>query len=346
MHTVLIDLSAFDAGEWRQAAKAARLPRLQRALRMQVPCAAEHLGADAQAAWLSPAERWMRRALGLDEPEMQSPEQQAPWGALAAAGAGLELDGRAWALAWPVHLMLGRDSLHLDDPSRLDIDAGDAQALLDAVMPLLHEQHWRVHVLQPGRWLLAHESLRDVRTADPSRAIGRNAASWMPGGDAAAPWRRLLTEIQMVWLQHPVNEARAERGLPEINALWLHGCGVLPMVPANPFVLDAGQLQDWAAGPSAWLAALGAALPALPASRHPHPLRVLRARACPDSAPEAAFDALDAAFDEWLHAALREHAAARVVLAGTQAWIDVELRRSRSWWFWREPAARALLAEL
>ena len=37
------------------------------------------------------------------------------------------------------------------------------------------------------------------------------------------PWRRLLNEIQMAWYEHPVNEARAQRGLPPVNALWLYG---------------------------------------------------------------------------------------------------------------------------
>lgn len=346
MHTVLIDTSALDAEAWQQALRAGALPRLRKALLRGVVCGSERLGEDAQAQWLSPAECWVRRALGLNEPEMHAPQQQAPWGALAAAGAGLPVDDRPWALAWPVHLALGRDSLRLLDPSQLQLDAQQAQALLDAAAPLLLEQDWRIHVLHPGRWLLGHESLRDVRTADPSRAVGRNAASWMPGGESAAPWRRLLTEIQMVWMQHPVNEQRHQRGLPEINALWLHGCGVLPMLPANPFVLDAAHARAWIDGSCAWLGALAEALPALPASRHPHPLHVLRLPAADESPADVACAALDAEADQRLHAALAAHAAVRLVLAGARAWVDVELRRSRAWRFWGGAAARELLAGL
>ncbi len=344
MHTVLIDTSTLDTDAWEQAVRGGALARLQRALRMRVPGGGEHLGEDAQAAWLSPAERWMRRALGLDEPEMRLPDQQAPWGALLAAASGLPTQAQAWALAWPVHLLLGRDSLSLHDPAKLDLGAQQAQALRDAVLPLLQEQDWQVRVLRPGCWLLGHESLRAVRTADPSRAIGRNAASWMPGGESAAPWRRLLTEIQMVWLQHPVNEQRNRLGLPEVNALWLHGCGVLPMRPANPFVLDARQVQAWSAGSCAWLDAVGAALPALPASRHPHPLHVLRPEAAAPGSAQAACAALDRLAEQRLRDALREHAAVRLVLAGTRAWVDLELRRARAWQFWHDAGARALLA--
>ncbi len=346
MHNVLVDTSALPLEAWLKAVRARRLPLLQRALRLAVVVAADAPAADAQAAWLSPAERWMRCSLGLDAPELGLPDQQAPWAAMAALALGASPGDAAWGLAVPVHLLLGRDSLQLADPTQLQLDAGHAQALLDAVLPLLHEQQWQARLLRPGCWLLAHPSLREVRSADPLRAIGRNAASWMPGGDAAAPWRRLLTEIQMVWQDHPVNQQRRELGLPEVNSLWLHGCGVLPLLPSSPFVADAAQARSWRDGSCAWLGALGDALPSLPQSRHPHPLRVLQPQ--PQSAldVESACAELDRGFDAELRQALQAHSAARVVLAGSRAWIELELRRSRAWRFWRDRAAAQLLERI
>ncbi len=373
MHTLLIDTAALDAEAWGQAVQGGALPRLLRALRMAHVATREPLREDAQAAWLSPAERWMRRALGLDEPEVQahektqgrpefsrpprgasseqpgpggSHEQQAPWGALAAAGAGLQPGARAWALALPAHLVLGRDSLQLADPAQLALDAQHAQALLQAVLPLLQEASWDMHASHPGCWLVSHPSLEQVLTADPLRAVGRNAASWMPGGPAAAPWRRLLTEIQMVWASHPVNEARRAAGLPEVNTLWLHGCGVLPTAPSNPFLLDESERAAWREAGCAWLGALADGLPALSASRHPHSLHVLQLRSHDAlRAPQACAE-LDEQAAGRLSAALREHAAVRLVLAGSRSWVDLELRASRSWHFWRDAAARGWLDPL
>ena len=37
--------------------------------------------------------------------------------------------------------------------------------------------------------------------------------------------RRLMTELQMLLHEHPVNEARAARGVPTVNAVWLWGGG-------------------------------------------------------------------------------------------------------------------------
>lgn len=346
MHTLLIDTAALDAEAWRQVVQGGRLPRLLRALRMAHVVTREAVREDAQAAWLSPAERWMRRALGLDEPELQAPEQQAPWGALAAGGAGLPALSRPWALAWPAHLVLGRDRLQLADPADLELGAEQAAALLQAVLPLLQEQSWELHVPSPGRWLLSHPSLEQVLSADPLRAVGRNASSWMPGGAAAAPWRRLLTEIQMVWAGHAVNEARREAGLLEVNTLWLHGCGVLRALPANPFVLDERECAAWRAGGCAWLSALADALPALGESRHPHSLHVLQLGSRDALQPEQACEQLDAQAASRLAAALREHAAVRLVLAGSRSWVDLELRASRSWHFWRDASARAWLDPL
>ena len=346
MHTLLIDTAALDAEAWSQVVQGGALPRLLRALRMAHVGTREALREDAQAAWLSPAERWMRRALGLDKPELHAPEQQAPWGALAAVGAKLQPGSRAWALALPAHLVLGRDSLQLADPSQLALDAGHAQALLQAVLPLLQEQAWDMVPTRPGCWLVSHPSLEQVLTADPLRAVGRNAASWMPGGQAAAPWRRLLTEIQMVWASHPVNDARREAGLPEVNTLWLHGCGVLHALPSNPFVLDEPERGVWRDAGSAWLGALADGLPALSASRHPHSLRVLQLRSHDAlRAPQACAE-LDELATGRLGAALREHAAVRLVLAGSRSWVDLELRASRSWHFWRDAAARTWLDAL
>jgi hypothetical protein len=49
----------------------------------------------------------------------------------------------------------------------------------------------------------------------------------MPKGRDAAILKRLLTEVQMLLHEHPVNVARAQRGVPAVNALWLHGVGAL-----------------------------------------------------------------------------------------------------------------------
>ena len=384
MHTILIDTGPATGSGLQQVLASSPMPRLSRLLRLAEMTHRELAREDAEAAWLSPAERWMCASLGLQDPRAADPGpamagvkpdparavpvERAPWGALAALGAGQDLRGLAWGLALPVHLELGRESLSLADPADLQITPDEARALLDAVQPLLRDAGWLLDARDPARWLVAHAGLADVVTADPSRAVGRNVASWMPAGTPARAWRQLLTEVQMLWQHHPVNEARVQAGRPEVNALWLHGCGVLPQDLRNPFVLGTpgsahspafrvGQENPGAtrrllekhpaAGATAWLPAAAAGLPHLLPSQHPHPLRVLQpaaTRLADTRTVAAAIAALDAEAASAIDAALQSHDAARVVLAGDRCWIAFELRKARRWRFWRRADAQALLA--
>ena len=332
MHNILIDTAAVAGQPWDAALQRGVLPRLSRALRPAELVAEEPARADAEAAWLSPAERWLLAELGL------AGAGRAPWGALAALADGIELGDAAWALALPVHLELGRESLSLDDPQRVQLAADEAGALLDAVRGLLVDDGWRVEQAEPGRWLLAHPSLAEVDTADPARAIGRNVASWMPGGEAARPWRRLLTEMQMVWQHHAVNEARLARGAADVNTLWLHGCGRLPQGLRGTFVLDARDAR------TAWAQAAARGLRALPPAPAQVPLRVVQPDATRlDGAFDTALARLDARAAQAIDDALRGAGAARVVLAGERRWLAFELRSARRWQFWRRADACALL---
>ena len=369
MHTILIDTEPATGGAWQGVLAAGTLPRLSRRLRLAEVATREVPREDAEAAWLTPAERWMRAALGLAPAQADAVAQPAtasaatdhaaavaamstatgaatpermPWGALAALAAGHDPGGRAWGLALPAHLELGRESLSLADPAALQLGADEAQALFDAIQPLLGEAGWLIDVSSPASWLVAHESLAEVVTADPARAIARNVATWMPAGTPARPWRQLLTEIQMVWQHHPVNEARLRAGRPEVNTLWLHGCGPLPPDLRNPFVMQP-QAEP---GATAWWRAAHGGLPRLPASRHPHPLHLLQPQATREAdamALGAALAALDAAAAEAIDQALRDHASAQVVLAGASRWLGFELRKSRGWQFWRRADAHVLL---
>jgi hypothetical protein len=112
----------------------------------------------------------------------------------------------------------------------------------------------------PTRWYLAHELLTELPTASLDRVIGRNPDMWMPDRPEAATLRRLMSEVQMLLYQHPVNEAREAAGLPPVNSIWLSGCGLrqVESQPAPQLVetLRTPALQgDWAGWVQAWQAA-------------------------------------------------------------------------------------------
>ncbi|RPH53100.1 MAG: hypothetical protein EHM84_04500, partial [Lysobacterales bacterium] len=84
-----------------------------------------------------------------------------------------------------------------------------------------------LHEQADGAWLLRSERLLEVETATPAAVVIRGIDAAMPKGRDAAALRRLLTELQMLLHEHPVNLARARRSAPAVNAVWLHGVGAV-----------------------------------------------------------------------------------------------------------------------
>ncbi len=296
---------------------------------------------DAQAAWLTPAERWLLHALRLGGAEAE----QAPWARLAALA-----DGAADAfpadqplcLLTPAHLRLGRDSLTLTDPAALDLSADEAQQLFAAVAPLFAEAGWTLRHVTPLRWYAAHSSLADVVTAGVARAQGRSVAAWMPGGPAARPWRQLLTEVQMTWQHHAANEARAQRGLPDVNTLWIHGCGALPPDWRSPLRLT--DADDAVSDPALAAALRGLAL--RPRAGTLAPLRLFDARTLLAEDPAQGMRQLDDALSAAIAQAVLQDGGVQLTLAGALRWRTLQIRRPQDWKFWRRTDLLTLLRGL
>ena len=65
---------------------------------------------------------------------------------------------------------------------------------------------------------------------DPALIAGRDVYGHLPDGADGPFVRRVLTELQMVMHDHPVNRARERAGRLAANSLWLWGGGVLTIV--------------------------------------------------------------------------------------------------------------------
>ncbi|WP_079418998.1 hypothetical protein [Thiomonas intermedia] len=296
---------------------------------------------DAQAAWLTPSERWLLHALQLDGADAE----QAPWARLAALADGVPDDfaeDQPLGLLTPAHLRLGRDSLSLTDPNALDLTVDEAQQLFAAVEPLFASAGWRLRWVTPLRWYAAHPSLREVVTAGVARAQGRSVAAWMPGGPAARPWRQLLTEVQMTWQHHDVNESREQRGLPDVNTLWIHGCGPLPPDWRSPMRL--AEPDQVLSDPALEAALRGLAL--RPRTGALDRLHILDAPARLVGDPVEGLRQLDAQLAAALQQALEQEGAARLTIAGEQRWRTLQIRRPQSWKFWQRAELPRLFSGL
>ncbi len=165
-----------------------------------------------------------------------------PWAAALATADGIGDDGdphTAWGLVTPVHWQVGSDQISLLDPALLELGAGESRALFEALLPSFEAEGWRLIWGSPLRWYARHASLAGLRTASLDRAIGRSLDLWLSDDLQARRLRRLQVEAQMLWHEHPVNEARDAAHQWRVNSFWLSGCGV-----AQPAAAIAGLQVD------------------------------------------------------------------------------------------------------
>lgn len=161
----------------------------------------------AEDSRVLPHEAWLAGALG------------SPLAAAAMRGFGLTPQQGHWFIVHPVHIQLARNHLVLADTRRLQLAEDDARVLFDLAKPFFDELLWG----DANTWFMRADSWQGLDTASPDAAMGSNLADWMPAGPTALGFKKLQNEIQMLWHEHPVNEARQQRGLAPVNSFWMWG---------------------------------------------------------------------------------------------------------------------------
>lgn len=162
-------------------------------------------------------------------------------------GLGLAPKEGYWFIVHPVHIQLARNHLVLADSRRLRLAEADARVLFDLAKPYFDDLVWG----DAETWFMRADGWHGLDTASPDGAMGSNLADWMPVGPTALAFKKLQNEIQMLWHEHPVNEARQQRGLAPVNSFWMWGGASAGPAAGRP----TQDLAVAAAAPS-WLAAL------------------------------------------------------------------------------------------
>jgi hypothetical protein len=192
----------------------------------------------AQAVEPDGLSRW-QKAL-LDALELHHVYDRYPSAAVTRCGELGGFVGGFWMHATPMHFAAGLDRLTvhaLRDDHRV-VHAERAE-LEPAIAAHLRPAGFELLTSAGDEWLIRSERVLQVQLATPEAVLDCPLEQVMPRGPDAAYLRRLMTELQMVLHEHPVNLRRSQRGVPEVNALWLHGGGMLDGVP-QPSVLPQG----------------------------------------------------------------------------------------------------------
>lgn len=185
--------------------------------------------------------------------------QRQQSGLAPAAG---EIWGRISLCQWQI----GMNDGQLRAPAQLGVTQEEAQALWQALVPLLAERGLHIEaypVLPPyARHVRVAGLFADLPSASVERVAGLELSDYLPRaqtGSAQAAWQSLLTEVQMQLYNHPVNNSREARRQAGINSIWLDGVGALPagfapadiaIIPELQQAAERGDIQGWR---NAWL---------------------------------------------------------------------------------------------
>jgi len=280
---------------------------------------------------------WLCRTFGVAR------QNDWPVAPLLLRADGVDPEKHFWLRADPVHLRPDRSRLMLAAVID-DLGAEESAALVTALNRHFAPDGVIFGIAPAGHWYLHTERAPRITTTPPAQVLGRDIDSYLPNGEDALAWHRIINEAQMTLHEHPVNAARETRGLPAVNSVWPWGGGVLPPRTAAPYA------TVWSDDPLAHALAATAHRP-LPSNgaawltEHlsgETQLLVFSALEC--AAAEGDLNAWQAGLmqldRDWiapLLAALRKRdiASVKLVIPGPEKSIEAELTPSHRWRWWR-----------
>jgi hypothetical protein len=162
--------------------------------------------------------------------------QQLGWRATALEGLQLWSEDLAECAAdlvevllTPCHFDVRLNHVGLSGLGDTPLGAAQAHSLCESLQEGVGEwSHWlggplRIRYAAPMYWVAELPEAADLEGCSLALAEGLNVEHYLPQGQQARVWRRILNEIQMLWHDHPVNRQRqALRQMP-VNALWFGG---------------------------------------------------------------------------------------------------------------------------
>ncbi len=245
---LLIPFAFVDSPGCVQALAGLQLPHLDRLLRTLSLVDSDAGSPDTLSP---PHERALARALGIS-----ADDGKIPWAALNMARNGRTPVPTGCAWVSPAHWQIGSNGIQMLDPDQLQLQETESRSLLQAMAGFFAQDGLHLEFDTPARWLAMGDPLTDLASASLDRVIGSDVSPWMPATPAL---RRLQNEMQMLLYTHPVNDARAERGLLPVNSFWISGSGACKQGLATrkaPQLADGlsrrALLGDWAGWAEAW----------------------------------------------------------------------------------------------
>ena len=212
-HLLIPDLLAADA------ARDLRLPALETLLARSSQQVSPDAGMEA----------WLCHAFNINR------QQDWPIAPITLAADGGNAGGGYWLRADPVHLRINRAQVILADSGTFVISQLEAEQLTDSLNRHFSADGILIYPLRPDRWYLKLAQTPVMHTHSLPAVAGKHIDAYLPQGADGMRWHAVFNEIQMLFHEHPVNQAREARGDLPINSIWLWGGGAKPDNPGSNF---------------------------------------------------------------------------------------------------------------
>lgn len=129
----------------------------------------------------------------------------------------------------PVHVRAEPDHARLHAAAAIGLQPVEAEQLIAALNEQFSDRGLTFTRGEQQRWYLTGIDGAELRTEPLSRVADRNVVGFITANEHPQHWRQLLTEIQMLLHEHPVNIKRQEEGLMPVNSLWCWGGHAFPV---------------------------------------------------------------------------------------------------------------------
>ena len=166
---------------------------------------------------------WLCRAFGVAK------QHDWPVAPLTLTADGVDPQHYYWLRADPVELRMERSRLVLARAVS-DLDITETRELIAALNRHFARDGVTLLAPSPQRWYLRVDRAPGIATTPLACAANRDIEAYLPQGDAALDWHRVINEAQMVLHEHAVNVAREARRAAIANSVWLWGGGTAPAI--------------------------------------------------------------------------------------------------------------------
>ncbi|MGB5543866.1 MAG: hypothetical protein WBO15_10760 [Gammaproteobacteria bacterium] len=144
----------------------------------------------------------------------------------------------------PVCLSPSADRLILSTAQMPKLSMADADSLVRYLNAGLEAREARLYLSDAQRWYLTLPAAPSGRWWAPWALLGQHVLDFMPSGKGCELLNSLVTEVQMMLHEHPINLQREAAGLPLINSLWPWGWAMDEPEPEMPALLHAPQVSE------------------------------------------------------------------------------------------------------